>query len=185
MKIIAFGASYSQHSINQQLANYTAQQFETATIEVLNLNHYDLPLYTVDREKEIGHPEPAHQFIQKLDTADLIIISLAEHNGTYTTAFKNLFDWASRVKLKMFAGKKLFLLSTAPGSRGGLTTLEVAKLRFPSHGAEILADFCLPKFNENFDATIGIKDEALKALYLEKIEIVKKQMTEAIVINGE
>jgi chromate reductase, NAD(P)H dehydrogenase (quinone) len=185
MKILAFGASNSQNSINQQFAVYTAKQFEDSSIEILNLNHFDLPLYSVDREKEMGHPKLAHQFIQKIDSSDLIIISLAEHNGSYTAAFKNLFDWVSRVKLKMFAGKKLFLLATAPGPRGGLTTLEVAKHRFPSHGAEIITDFCLPKFAENFDSNIGIKDEVLKASYLEKIEMVKKQMAEALQIKGE
>nr|MBP7644875.1 NAD(P)H-dependent oxidoreductase [Saprospiraceae bacterium] len=93
MKIIAIGASYSKTSINRVFAKYVAEQIEDAQTEVMDLNIYDLPLYTTEKEKEIGIPQSARDFVIKLDEADLLVISLAEHNGTYTTAFKNLFDW--------------------------------------------------------------------------------------------
>lgn len=173
MKIISFGASYSKTSINKQFAHYTAQQFENADLELLDLTHFPLPLFTTDVEAEMGIPEPAKTFLSKIKSADLIIISLAEHNGTYAAAFKNLFDWVSRVELKMFAGKKLFLLSTAPGPRGGLGVMEAALSRFPLHGAEILEHFSLPKFQENFSAEKGVITVDLKAIYEEKIALVK------------
>lgn len=44
MKIVAFGASHSQKSINKQLAVYVASQFENASVKVLDLNDYDLPV---------------------------------------------------------------------------------------------------------------------------------------------
>ena len=50
---------------------------------------------------------------------DLLIISFAEHNSTYTTAFKNIFDWISRIKdRKHFGEKPVFVLATAPGPGG-------------------------------------------------------------------
>lgn len=162
MKAIAFGASYSKTSINQAFVKYVANQVEDANVEMLDLNVYDLPLYTTEKEAEIGIPQTAHDFVAKLDEADLLVISLAEHNGTYTTAFKNLFDWASRVKLKIFDNKKMILLSTAPGPRGGMGVLEAAFVRFPIHGAEILGTFSLPRFKENFDRELGVLDPILK-----------------------
>ena len=54
MKIMAFGASYSKQSINKQFAEFAASQFNDATIEVLDLNQYQLPLFTVDIESELG-----------------------------------------------------------------------------------------------------------------------------------
>jgi len=109
---------------------------------------------------------------------DFIIISVSEHNGSYTTAFKNLFDWASRYKVKMFENKPLLLLSTAPGPRGGISALEAAEKRFPIHGAEILGTFTLPKFGENFSETEGITDENLRRQFDETINSVKDKLKE-------
>jgi chromate reductase, NAD(P)H dehydrogenase (quinone) len=162
MKIIAFGASSSKQSINKIFATFAAHQFEASKIEVLDLNDYPLPLYSVDIEKETGIPENAKRFCDELQTADFIIISFAEHNGTYTAVFKNLFDWMSRYQLKMFDTKKLFLLSTASGPRGGLSALEAALKRFPIHGAEIVGHFALGKFQENFKASEGIVNDTMK-----------------------
>lgn len=162
MNILAFGASYSRQSINKQLAAHVAGRFDGHKIEVLDLNEYPLPVFTVDLEKESGYPEIIMNFLGKLQWADLIIISLAEHNGAYTAAFKNLFDWTSRVEGKMFEGKKLILLSTSTGSRGGLSCLQIACDRFPRHGAEIISTYSLPDFNENFSKDLGITDDKNK-----------------------
>lgn len=158
IKIIAFGASYSKTSINRQFAGYAAAFFG-AEAEVLDLNDYPLPVFTIDIEKEIGHHPSAINFVAKLEEADFLIISMSEHNGSYTSGFKNLLDWSSRHKLKMFEGKKILLLSTSPGARGGLSSLETAMKRFPAHGAEVTETFSLPSFGQNFSAQNGIKSE--------------------------
>ena len=54
MKIIAFGGSPSKNSINKKLATYAANLFENAEVEVLDLNDFQMPIFTVDIEKEIG-----------------------------------------------------------------------------------------------------------------------------------
>lgn len=156
MKVLAFAASNSTQSINKKFLSYVLTKFHQHETELLDLNDYDLPLYSIDREKSAGIPDLVAQFSKKLDEADLIIISLAEHNGSYTAVFKNLFDWLSRYKLKMFDAKKMLLFSTAPGPRGGRGVMDAALVRFPIHGAEILGHFCLPKFQENFDEVRGI-----------------------------
>lgn len=177
MKIIAFGASTSKHSINKQFAIYTANQFENAEIEILDLNDFPLPLFTVDLENETGIPDNAKRFYNKLQTADLILISLSEHNGTYTAAFKNLFDWVSRYQMKMFEGRKLFLISTSTGIRGGQGSIEAAVSRFPRHGAEIITIFSLPEYQKNFDIEKGITNEELKNSFLNKVNLVKTYFT--------
>ena len=130
-KIIAFGASSSKNSINKQLANYVANQFQNANVDLLDLNDYEMPVFSVDKEKTQGIPELAKAFFAKLGNADLILISFAEHNGAYSTAFKNIFDWISRIDGNTFQGKQMLLLATSPGPRGGSTVLEIAKNRFP------------------------------------------------------
>jgi len=105
-KIIAFGASSSKKSINKQLAAYAAGQFENASVEVLDLNDYEMPIYSMDKETESGIPGLATDFYNKLGTADLLVISFAEHNGAYSTAFKNIFDWTSRIHSETFKNKQ-------------------------------------------------------------------------------
>ena len=161
-KIIAFGASSSKHSINKQLANYAAHQFENVVVELLDLNEYEMPIFSVDKQKENGIPQLAHDFFAKLGSADLILISFAEHNGAYSSAFKNILDWASRIDSNTFQGKPMFLLATSPGPRGGSTVLEIAKNRFPFQGGTVLNSFSLPNFNDNFDKEKGITNIELK-----------------------
>lgn len=177
MKIIAFGASVSKNSINKQFATFVAKQFINDEVEILTLNDYTLPLYSIDLEQEIGIPENAIDFYNKLQSSDLIIISLSENNGSYTAAFKNLFDWMSRHQVKTFENKKMFLLSTSPGGRGGQSVMESALARFPIHGADILGHFSLPFFQKNFDIEHGeIMDIELKMKLETIINEIKKRL---------
>ena len=151
MKIIAFGASNSRNSINKKLATYVSHLFENCEVEVLDLNDFTIPLFSVDLEKEIGQPLEAKDFLDKIASADLLVISMAENNSNYTAAFKSLFDWASRQYKDVFQQKPMLLMATSPGGRGGANVLEIAKNAFPRYGGNIKATFSLPSFNENFD----------------------------------
>jgi chromate reductase len=151
MKIIAFGGSPSKNSINKKLATYAASLFENAEVEVLDLNDYEMPLFSVDKEVIIGQHPLAQAFLDKIATADILVVSLAENNRNYSAAFKNLFDWCSRINGKVFQGKTMLLMATSPGGRGGASVLEIAKNALPGYGAVIKATFSLPSFDDNFD----------------------------------
>lgn len=170
MKIIAFGGSNSQHSINKQLATYAANQFENGEVEVLDLNDFAMPLFSVDLEKEVGQEPKAQEFLKKISQADILVVSLAENNGNYSAAFKNVFDWTSRIEKDVFQHKPMLLLSTSPGPRGGATVLEIARNAFSRYGGEIKASFSLPSFNTNFDVEKGeISNEELRTNLLNLI----------------
>lgn len=172
MKIVGFAGSNSSTSINKKLVTYVTSLFSNVEVEILDLNDYELPLFGVDIEKEIGQPELATQFLQKMNSADVLVVSLAENNGNYSVAFKNIFDWASRQDKNVFQEKDMLLMATSPGGRGGASVLEIAKNSFPRYGANILATFSLPKFYENFDVdNNSISNSELKN---EIIEIVEK-----------
>jgi NAD(P)H-dependent FMN reductase len=172
-QIIAFGGSSSKNSINKQLAVYTANLFPNATVEVLDLNDYEMPVFSVDKEKEDGIHPLAQDFYAKIGSADFIVLSLAEHNGAYSSAFKNTLDWASRINNKTFQQKPMLLLATSPGARGGANVLEIASKRFPFQGADLKGSFSLPTFYENFDATNGIINPELKQQLLDIIESIE------------
>lgn len=149
-KIIAFAGSNSKNSINKQLVTYVASHIKTIDSQVLDLNDFELPLYGIDYEIEHGVPDNAQKFLDLIKSSDGIVLSLAEHNGNYSAAFKNIFDWMSRLDGKVWNDKPMFLMASSPGGRGGATVLEIAKNSFPRMGATIVADFSLPSFQNNF-----------------------------------
>lgn len=151
MKILAFAATNHTKSINKKLLGYAVTLFhQNHEIDIIDLNDYDMPLFSPERLKKSGLPTSAQKFCKMVESADLIIISFAEYNGSYTPVFKNLLDWASTTKEKFWAGKEMLLLSTSPGGRGGKTVLNQARGYFPFMGATIVGSFSLPKFQVNF-----------------------------------
>ncbi len=178
LKILAFGASNSRNSINKQLAAYAAAQVEEAAITLIDLNDFEMPIYGVDREEEEGIPSLAHDFKALIEAHDLLVISMAEHNGSYTVAFKNLLDWTSRIEQKLWAGRPIFMLSTSPGKRGGASVLETASVRAGFMGGEVVATFSLPSFRHNFSAEEGILDTELAASFQQELEKVKAHLAQ-------
>ena len=162
MNIIAFGASTSQTSINKALATYAANQLPNGTVQVLDLNEFELPLFSEDTEKAIGKPENAQRFFDAIGSADALVISFAEHNGSYAAAYKNIFDWASRIDVKVFQNKPAIFLATSPGQRGAQSVLQSAIGSAPFFGANVVGSFSLPKFYDHFDVDKKtITDETL------------------------
>ena len=159
-KVIALGGSNSENSINKVLAAYAANTLNNVEVKILDLNDFVLPLYGIDLETEKGIPQDAHNLLQEIKDADGVVLSLAEHNGAYSTAFKNAFDWMSRIDGKLWSETPMLLLATSPGARGGATVLEIAKGRFPYMGGNIIADLSFPSFYDNFKDGV-ITDEEL------------------------
>ena len=157
--IIAFAGSNSKTSINKQLAVYASSLVENVEVTTLDLNDFELPVYGMDLENEKGIPENAQKFLDAIKSSDGIVLSLAEHNGAYSTVFKNLFDWMSRINGKLWSEKPMLLMASSPGARGGVTVLEIAKGRFPFMGGNIVADFSLPSFFDNFKEGKVVNEE--------------------------
>ena len=170
MKLLAFAASSSRKSINKHLVIYAASLLEGADVEVLDLNDYELPLFSVDKEVELGNPALAKAFLLKVASSDAVIISFAEHNGSYSAAYKNLFDWCSRMGQKVFHDKPLVLLSTSPGARGGASVLTTAINSAPFFAGRVKASLSIPSFYDNFDLEHGIlKNEELKTQLVQAV----------------
>ena len=174
-KVITIGGSSSKHSINKQLAEYTGSLLNGVELIQLDLNDYDIPLYSIDNEKENGFAPDLLKLNEVIDQADGFIISLAEHNGAYSAAFKNVFDWLSRINSKVWRNKPMLLLSTSPGARGGKSVIEIAKSRFPYNGADIVSSMTFPFFKDNFNAgkvvnqDLGDKLNEAKSKFLNKL----------------
>lgn len=165
MNILAFAASSSKNSINKALVTHatqrlTAEFLPQATVELLDLNDYEMPIFSVDRERADGIHPHAQRFFSKIGAADALVISYAEHNGNYTAAFKNVYDWASRIEARVFQNTPAVYLSTSPGGRGGLSALTAALDAAPRYGAEVVASMRVPRFHDAFDKERGVLRDA-------------------------
>ena len=174
-RIITLGGSSSTKSINKQLAEYAGRQLNGVEVVNLDLNDYDIPLYSMDHELENGFSEDLKKLEQEIISSDGIILSLAEHNGAYAAAFKNAFDWLSRLEAKVWRDKPMLLLSTSPGARGGQSVMEVAKKRFPFNGGNIVSSMSFPSFNENFKEG-EVTNSSLRAELSDRIEELYKMI---------
>lgn len=167
MKVIAFAASNSRESINKALVSHAADRLaerQKAEIEVLDLNDFEMPLYSLDRENEQGIPAAAHAFREKIGGADVLLISFAEHNGSYTAAYKNLFDWTSRINPKVYQNKQAVILATSPGPGGAQNVLASALASAPYFNLNVKGSLSVPSFYDVFDVEHGlIKSSDLSA----------------------
>lgn len=155
MNLLAFAASNSKHSINKKLVTYATGLMEGVNVELLDINDFEMPIYSIDRENEHGIPQLAHQFYNKIGAADALLISFAEHNGSYTAAYKSLFDWTSRIHARVYQDKPMVMLSTSPGSRGGASVLATALSSATRFGGDVKASLSVPGFHTNFNVDEG------------------------------
>ena len=164
-KILAFAGSASSTSINKKLVTYAAKNLKNTTYDLIDLRNFELPIYSIDTEKKDGFPTDVISFTNLLDKYDGFAISLAEHNGSYAAAFKNIFDWSSRINNKVFRNKPILLMAASPGGRGGKSVLEAAVSRFPRNGAGEIISFSLPNFSDNFKNGELVEEDSKKQLF--------------------
>ncbi|MEZ8950059.1 NADPH-dependent FMN reductase [Vibrio sp. 10N.247.311.18] len=173
MKVLAIGATNSTTSINQQLAACTAGLVEGAQVEVLDLNDFEMPIYSEKREQDSGVHQHAQRFFSKIGEADAVVISFAEYNGSYTAAFKNLFDWTSRIDMKVYQGKPVVMLSTSPGPGGANSVLSSAVNSAPYFDADVKGSMSVPSFYDNFNVETG---EIINAEMAESLKSIMSQI---------
>ncbi|MEM7287173.1 MAG: NAD(P)H-dependent oxidoreductase [Actinomycetota bacterium] len=166
MKLLVFAATTSRESINRQLLNYAERLLADGLvegeleIESIDLNDYEMPIYSADREKEDGIPDAARDFFDRVGAADAVLISFAEHNGFYTAAYKNVFDWASRIDMRVYQDKPAVLFSTSIGPSGGANVLKTAVMSGQFFGYDVKASLSIPSFHDNFDLDTGVLRDA-------------------------
>lgn len=156
MKILAFAATNSRNSINRALVTHASDRLADilpgAQIETLDLNDFEMPIYSIDRENESGIPAPAHDFFDRIGAADALLISFAEHNGSSTAAWKNVFDWMSRIEMKLFQNKPMAILAASPGPRAGAGVLGSQEMLIPHFGGNIVGSLGIGRWKDAWDA---------------------------------
>ena len=171
MRFLAIPATNSPTGLNRRLLQHAARVLEgglvpDAEVEVIDLDDYEMPIYSKAREVEQGVPDHARRLLDRIGGADAVLISFAEHNGSYTAAWKNVFDWVSRVDRAVFGGKPLVAFAATPGPRGGAGVLAAATATLPRFGASLVGSLGIPSFSTSFDSEAGeLVDEELRTTF--------------------
>ena len=161
-QIVAFGASSSKKSINKDLASYAASVIEDANVLILDLNDFEMPIYSIDYESAHGIPEKAYKFKEKLKNADGIIISFLQNITVFTQLLLRIFLIGYQELKKLYG-----IISLCFYYQHQMVT-EVQKLFFKLHiiGCHLVIltksqhSLC-QNFNKNFDKHKGITNHHL------------------------
>ncbi|MDR7008874.1 NADPH-dependent FMN reductase [Paraburkholderia strydomiana] len=128
VRILALSGSARRDSLNRKLLEIAigGARDSGASVTVISLADYPLPLYDGDLEEEQGAPENALALQRLLADHDGLLIASPEHNGGYTAVLKNAVDWISRTTstgesgVLLFSNKVSAIISASPGPMGGL-----------------------------------------------------------------
>jgi len=168
-KIIAFAGSNSKTSINAQLIACVAAQITSASVSVIDLTDFEIPMYSIDMENGQGFPVDVTILKNKISESDGLILSVNEHNGTVSAFFKNILDWLSRVDRNFLSDTKILLMSTSPGARGAKMALEYTKEVLPRFGGTVVESFSFPSFQDNFDTESNTIKDATLAMGVDEV----------------
>ncbi|MEO0916771.1 MAG: NAD(P)H-dependent oxidoreductase [Pseudomonadota bacterium] len=168
MKILAFAASNHSQSINRALVGYAADRLQhlrpEAQIEFVDINDFEMPIYSVDREKADGIHPLAQNFFEIIGAADAVLVSFAEYNGYVTAAWKNIYDWMSRINAKVWQDKPIVILAATPGPRAGANVLGTQEFTAPFFGMDLKGQHGVGKWAEAWDGTTLTREEDIAAI---------------------
>ena len=186
-KILAFAGSSRKHSVNKKLVHIAAlaAQKEGASVTVIDLADYPMPLFNLDLEKEQGMPEKAHEFKNLLIEHDGFLIASPEYNSAFSPLLKNVIDWASRAEsdneppLLAYKGKTASIMAASPGALGGLRGLVFLRMLLANIGITVLPEQqAIPHAFKAFSDKGSLNDTsqqlAIEKLGINLVQVINK-----------
>lgn len=164
--ILAFAGSARAGSLNKKLAAVAAESAGQAgaTVTLIDMRDYPIPLYDGDLEISSGMPENARALRRLMASHQGLIIASPEYNGFMTPLVKNALDWVSRPNpdeshLAPYTGKVALLLAASPGNFGGVRGLLAMRQLLSNLGVTVLPDqLAVPRAGEAFDPHGALTD---------------------------
>lgn len=145
-KILLFAGSNHNKSINHLFLELVAGLLSGQDHVLIRLTDLSFPIYSI-QEEALGIPADAIALKKLIDDHTVLVISVPEHNGSYTAYFKNILDWLSRIDkaYRVLADKKVILFSVSPGG-GGDGTLRHTRDVLLRMGASVMDALSIKQF---------------------------------------
>src|SRR3954463_1004360 len=173
VRLLVFGASMREGSMNDQLASLAAAVAEEkgATVERASMKDFECPSYDLDVELATGIPSGAQALRERLTSVDGFIIASPEYNASMPGYLKNAIDWASRFRPQPFNGRQALLLSASPSMVGGNRGLWSLRVPLEHLGTRVYPDmFSLAQAHQAFDGDGPIADPQLRQRFESTLE---------------
>jgi len=170
-KILAFAGSLRKESFNKSLVKIAAKgaEDEGASVTIIDLKNYPLPIYDQDIEIATGLPENVFKLKKLFMENDGFLIACPEYNSSISAVLKNVIDWVSRpaagetAYLCCFINKIVVLMSASPGNLGGIRGLVHVRSIFGNINSIVLPNQkCISNADKVFDKDGNISDLKLK-----------------------
>ena len=139
----------NSHRVALYFRNYIEEN-NLATVEILDLNEYQFPLFEERLKYQKSPAENVLAFAQKVKSSDGIIIVTPEYNGGYPASLKNVID----LLYDEWQRKPVAISTVSDGPFGGsqvITSIQFTLWKI--RALTVTAMFPVPKANESFDET--------------------------------
>jgi chromate reductase, NAD(P)H dehydrogenase (quinone) len=173
VRLLVFGASLREGSMNDQLASLAAAVAEEkgASVERASMKDFECPSYDMDVELAAGIPAGAQMLREKLTVADGFMVASPEYNASMPGVLKNAIDWSSRFRPQPFNGKQALVMAASPSMTGGKIGLWALRQPLEHLGARVYPDmFALAQAHKAFDESGRIADAKLQTWFETTIE---------------
>ena len=184
-KILAFAGSLRKHALSKRVLKIAIKGAEKVGAEVtyVDLRDYPMPIYNLDDHERDGFDEKALAFQGLLVQHDGFLIASPEYNGSLPAALKNAIDWASRPSDKyprsaVFSGKFTAMMSSSPGSLGGVRSLSHLRGVLTSISVNVLPqEIAVPFAEEKF---VGDDEEMIDETMKARLEELGASLVEML-----
>lgn len=185
-KLLFLAGSARKDSLNKKLvkeASAIASELG-ASVTLIDLKDFPMPIYDGDLESESGLPENAKKLKKLFCEHDGFFISSPEYNSSVSALLKNSLDWISRKEgnepsLVAFNGKVAALVAASTGALGGLRGLVTLCMMLGNIGVFVVPkQFALATADKAFDGNGKLTDtkqvESLRSVVSQFIETANK-----------
>lgn len=173
VRILIFGASLRQGSLNDRLAELAATvvREKGAEVDRARMADFDCPSYDQDVETGDGIPAAAGRLRDRLCAADAFLVVSPEYNSSMPGILKNTIDWTSRFRPQPFNGRQGLLMSASPSMAGGNRGLWSLRIPLEHLGARVYPDmFSLSQAHQAFGDDGRIANATLQSRFESTIE---------------
>lgn len=168
--ILAFAGSARRDSWNRKVLEVAVNGAREAgaTVTIVNLGDYPMPIYNADWHAEHGVPDATVELRRLMMAANGLLIASPEYNASITPLLKNTIDWLSQeVKGESgrapFEGKVGGLMGASNGAFGTIRALPHVSAILANLGVLMLPVVAVPSVAKAFDESGAMTNDRTRA----------------------